>query len=79
MEPIAYLEEVVVTAYTEQRRADITGAVASVNVESAARQTTASVLQRLDATVPGVTVDGQRLARLTQHGPRPRHQLVPEQ
>jgi len=47
---------VVVTAYTEQRRADITGAVSSVNVESAQRQTGASVLQRLDATVPGVTV-----------------------
>src|SRR6185503_2529031 len=57
MEPVAYLEEVTVTGYTEQRRADITGAVASVNVESASRNTTASVLQRLDATVPGITVD----------------------
>ena len=55
MEPVTYLEEVVVTAYTEQRRADITGAVASINVESAARQTGASVLQKLDA-VPGITV-----------------------
>lgn len=56
MAQIPYLEEVVVTAYTEQRRGDITGAVSSVNVESAQRQTGASVLQRLDATVPGVTV-----------------------
>ncbi len=56
MAPIAYLEEVLVTAYTEQRRADITGAVASVNVESADRQTSASILQRLDAAVPGITV-----------------------
>src|SRR5687767_3007470 len=56
MEGVAFLEEVVVTAYTEQRRGDITGAVSSVNVESAQRQTGASVLQRLDATVPGVTV-----------------------
>jgi TonB-linked SusC/RagA family outer membrane protein len=55
MEGVTYLEEVVVTAYTEQRRADITGAVASINTESAARQTTASVLQKLDA-VPGITV-----------------------
>jgi TonB-linked SusC/RagA family outer membrane protein len=55
MEPVAYLEEVVVTAYTEQRRADITGAVASINVESAQRQTGASVLQKLDV-VPGITV-----------------------
>src|SRR6185503_16560433 len=56
MAKIAYLEQVVVTAYTEQRRADITGAVSSLDVESAKRQTGASVLQRLDATVPGVTV-----------------------
>jgi TonB-dependent starch-binding outer membrane protein SusC len=56
MEAVAFLDEVVVTAYTEQRRADITGAVGSVNVEAAERQTTASVLKRLDATVSGVTV-----------------------
>jgi TonB-dependent starch-binding outer membrane protein SusC len=55
MEGVTYLEEVVVTAYTEQRRADITGAVASINTESAARQTSASVLQKLDV-VPGITV-----------------------
>ena len=56
MARIPYLEEVVVTAYTSQRRADITGAVSSVNVESAQRGTGASVLQRLDAAVPGVAV-----------------------
>lgn len=56
MAGIAYLEEVVVTAYTEQRRADITGAVASVNIETAKKQTQASVLKALDAAVPGVTV-----------------------
>ena len=56
MAQIAYLEEVLVTAYTEQRRGDITGAVSSVNVESAQKQSTASVLQRLDVAVPGVTV-----------------------
>src|SRR4051812_48231040 len=57
MDPVAYLEEVTVTGYTEQRRADITGAVGSVNVETANRQSGASILQRLDATVPGVTVE----------------------
>jgi TonB-dependent starch-binding outer membrane protein SusC len=57
MEPIAFLDEVVVTAYTEQRRSDITGAVASVNLDATQRQTSASVLQRLDATVTGVTVE----------------------
>jgi len=57
MERIAFLDEVVVTAYSEeQRRAEITGAVSSVNLEAAQRATTASVLQRLDATVAGVTV-----------------------
>jgi TonB-linked SusC/RagA family outer membrane protein len=56
MAQLPYLEEVVVTGYTEQRRGDITGGVSTVNVESAQRQTGASVLQRLDAAVPGVTV-----------------------
>ena len=57
MQPIAFLQEMVVTAYAEQRRADITGAVASANVETVKEQTGASVLQRLDVAVPGVTVD----------------------
>ncbi|MDB4889653.1 MAG: TonB-dependent outer membrane protein SusC/RagA [Gemmatimonadetes bacterium] len=55
MSQISYLEEVVVTAYTEQRRGDITGAVSSINIESAQRPTSASILQRLDA-VPGISV-----------------------
>src|SRR5690349_5688612 len=57
MTPIAFLQEMVVTAYAEQRRADITGAVASANVETVQQQTGASVLQRLDVAVPGVTVN----------------------
>jgi len=56
MTNVTYLEEVVVTAYTEQRRADITGAVASADMDAAKRQTQASVIKALDATVPGVTV-----------------------
>jgi len=55
MASIAYLDEVVVTAYGEQRRGDITGAVSSLNVDVANRETGASVLQRLDE-VPGITV-----------------------
>jgi TonB-dependent starch-binding outer membrane protein SusC len=54
---VAVLEPVIVTGYTSQRRADITGAVGSVNVEGAQQQTGTSVLQRLDGRVPGVTVD----------------------
>src|SRR2546422_824489 len=53
---IAVLPEVVVTGYTTQRRADITGAVSSVDLESASKQTSTSSLQRLDAAVSGATV-----------------------
>src|SRR5438105_3120251 len=56
MAQVPYLEQVVVTAYTEQRRGDITGAVSSVNVDQATKQTQSSVLKAMDATVPGVTV-----------------------
>ncbi len=54
---VAVLEPVIVTGYTAQRRADITGSVSSVNIESAQQQTSTSVLQRLDGRVPGVTVE----------------------
>jgi TonB-linked SusC/RagA family outer membrane protein len=50
------LEEVVVTGYAGQRRQDITGAVASVDVAAVNRESGASVLQRLGAVTPGVTV-----------------------
>jgi len=58
LEPaVAVLDPVIVTGYQTQRRADVTGAVSSVNTESAQQQTSTSVLQRLDGRVPGVTVD----------------------
>jgi TonB-dependent starch-binding outer membrane protein SusC len=57
MAPIAFLEEMVVTAYGQERRADITGAVASANTATIEKETGASVLQRLDVSVPGVTVN----------------------
>jgi TonB-linked SusC/RagA family outer membrane protein len=50
------LEELVVTGYQTQRRADITSAVATVNTESLERQASSSVLQRLAGRAPGVTV-----------------------
>ncbi len=56
-ESIAVLSEIIVTGYTRQRRADITGAIASVDVESTTRQSSASVLKKLDGRVAGVTVD----------------------
>ena len=51
------LSEVVVTGYTSQRRGDITSAISSVDLSSTDKQTSASVLQRLDGRVPGVTVN----------------------
>jgi TonB-linked SusC/RagA family outer membrane protein len=53
----ARLEELVVTGYSTQRRADITSAVSSVDMEGTSRETSSSVLQRLAGHVPGVTVD----------------------
>jgi TonB-dependent starch-binding outer membrane protein SusC len=58
LEPaIGPLADTVVTGYTTQRRADITGAVATIDVMGLSRQTSTSVLQRLDGRVPGVTVE----------------------
>lgn len=53
----AELAEIVVTGYSSQRRADITGAIASVDMESVGRETSSSVLHRLAGNVAGVTVD----------------------
>jgi TonB-dependent starch-binding outer membrane protein SusC len=55
---VAVLDPVIVTGYTAQKRADITGAVSSVAMEgTASQQTSTSVLQRLDGRVPGVQVE----------------------
>src|SRR6266566_3755151 len=54
---VTVLPEVVVTGYTTQKRADITGAVATVDVAGISQQTSTSVLQRLDGQVSGVTVE----------------------
>lgn len=54
---VAQLQQLVVTGYQAQRRADITSAVSSVDLESAGRETSSSVLQRLQGDVSGVTVD----------------------
>src|SRR5437879_1017760 len=54
---ISVFPEVVVTGYQSQKRTDITGAVASVDLGSVTRQTSASVLQKLDGRVAGVTID----------------------
>ncbi|WP_158508746.1 SusC/RagA family TonB-linked outer membrane protein [Gemmatirosa kalamazoonensis] len=57
MERLAVLEQVLVTGYTEQRRSEVTGAVATVNTQALERQSGASALQRLAANAPGITVE----------------------
>ena len=53
---IQALSEVVVTGYSSQRKADITGAVSVVEPEEINQITAASVLQKLDGRASGVTV-----------------------
>jgi len=50
------IDEVVVTGYATQRKRDITGAVAVVDVEEMNNITSASFLQRLDGRAPGLNV-----------------------
>jgi len=58
LEPaIGLLADTVVTGYTTQQRDDITGAVTTVDVTGLSRQTSTSVLQRLDGRVSGMTVE----------------------
>jgi len=52
------LPDVVVTGYQQQRRADLTGAVGTADVDNMAKQTSVSALRRLDGAVSGVTVEG---------------------
>lgn len=54
---VTSLKEIVVTGYTSQRKADITGAVAVVDTESMNQITAASFLQKLEGRAAGVTVN----------------------
>jgi len=50
------LNDVVVTGYQSQRKADITGAVSVVNVKDVASIPTGNVMSTLQGRVPGVTI-----------------------
>lgn len=50
----ASLEEIVVVGYQTQRRADITSAVSSVDIDDLDQQSSSSALQRLSGAAPGV-------------------------
>ncbi|MDZ7608629.1 MAG: TonB-dependent receptor plug domain-containing protein [Cyclobacteriaceae bacterium] len=54
---VTSLKEIVVTGYTSQRKADITGAVAVVDTKSMEQITAASFVQKLDGRAAGVTVN----------------------
>ncbi|MAZ27702.1 MAG: SusC/RagA family TonB-linked outer membrane protein [Cytophagaceae bacterium] len=57
---MAQLDEVVVTGYMKQKKADLTGAVATVSTEEIERNPYANVMQGLQGRLPGVqvTADG---------------------
>lgn len=59
-EEIHSLEEVIVTGYMTQRKADLTGSVAVVSAEEIEKNSYANVMQGLQGRVPGVyiTADG---------------------
>lgn len=56
IERVAELDEMIVTGYSVQRRADITGSISTANMDNVESQTSSSVLQRLEGSVAGVTV-----------------------
>jgi TonB-linked SusC/RagA family outer membrane protein len=50
------LDEVVVTGYQQERRKDLTGAVAVVDVKQTLQESNANILTSLQGRVPGVTI-----------------------
>lgn len=54
------LNEVVVTGYTTQRKADLTGAISTVSVDEMAKQNENNPMKALQGRVPGmnITADG---------------------
>lgn len=57
-EGAAALSEIVVTGYTTQRKKDLTGSVAVVNIDNMIKQPTAQVTEQLQGQASGVTVIG---------------------
>lgn len=55
-EDIASLDEVVVVGYGSQKRSDVTGAVASANLEAFEEAPNTNIAQSLQGTVPGLNV-----------------------
>ena len=50
------LQEVVVTGYTTQRKADLTGAISTVSVDEMAKQNENNPMKALQGRVPGMNI-----------------------
>ena len=57
-EDVAALDEVLVTGYMRQKKADLTGAVATVSSDEIEKNVYSNVMQGLQGRLPGVTVTG---------------------
>lgn len=57
-EDMASLDEVLVTGYMKQKKADLTGAVATVSSEEIEKNSYANVMQGLQGRLPGVQITG---------------------
>ena len=55
-EQVEALEQVVVTGYQSQRKADLTGAVSVIEVEEAQKESNANVINSLQGRIPGVRI-----------------------
>ena len=55
-ESTSELTEVVVTGYTTQRKADLTGAISTVNVDELAKQNENNPIKALQGRVPGMNI-----------------------
>ena len=51
-----HLQEVVVTGYTTQRKADLTGAISTVSVDEMAKQNENNPMKALQGRVPGMNI-----------------------
>ena len=56
LEDLATLQEVVVTGYTTQRKADLTGAVSVVSVDELQKQNENNPIKALQGRVPGMNI-----------------------
>ncbi len=55
-EDVSSLDQVVVVGYTEQRKADISGAISIVDVEESFKESNANPILSLQSRIPGVTI-----------------------